>query len=483
MTNQQSSPIELLPEHLDRLDPRILTPKYHRDSLGSGIIHIGVGGFHRSHQAEYLDDLSNDGCREWSITGAGVLPDDSLMSDALLPQAGLYSLITRSRDEEQVRVIGSLVRYLHAYPDIEALTQIMASDSTRIVSLTITEGGYSLSGGGPPPPVFHAIVSALAQRRASGLPPFTVMSCDNILHNGTVARETTQQVAELQSGELAQWIGKEVAFPSSMVDRITPVTEDSDRAHLEAEYGLIDRWPVVAEPFRQWVIEDDFPQGRPPWEEAGALITSDVTPYELLKLRLLNAGHSTIAYLAALAGYDLVDRVVNDQDFGLYLRRFLDEEAGPVLPPVSSIDVEDYKRTLVVRFSNPAIRDQVSRLCLDGSSKFPVFLIPTITAQVAASGPTRLATLALAGWCRYLLGTDDDGQKLAIAADSGLEAATSYARASLNDPVAFLEFADVFPRDLASHQGFRAEFTEALQSLRDKGAQATVGAWARSGPG
>jgi mannitol-1-phosphate/altronate dehydrogenase len=202
----------------------------------------------------------------------------------------------------------------------------------------------------------------------------------------------------------------------------------------------------------------------------------------LLKLRLLNAGHSTVAYLAALAGYGLVDRVVKDQDFALYLRRFLDEEASPVLPHVSGIDVEDYKRTLIKRFSNPAIRDQVSRICLDGSSKFPVFLIPTIAAQVVASGPTRLAALALAGWCQYLLGTDDNGHELDIAADPGLEAATSFARASMDEPAAFLEFAKVFPRDLASQPGFRAEFTGALQSLRAKGAQATVASWARSDP-
>lgn len=482
MNTNKTPPIELSPEHLGQLDPRIRVPRYARDALGDGIVHFGVGGFHRSHQAEYLDDLCNEGCRDWSITGVGVLPGDSLMADALEPQRGLYTLVTRSQHEEQVRVIGSLVRYLHAYPDLTALTDILASASTRLVSLTITEGGYPLTEEGPPSLVFEAMVDALAQRRAEGIAPFTVMSCDNILHNGTVARRATQLVAGSRSAALADWIGEEVAFPNSMVDRITPVTEEADRAHLKAEYGLADRWPVVAEPFRQWVIEDDFAQGRPPWEDAGALITSDVTPYELLKLRLLNAGHSTIAYLAALAGYDLVDRVVKDEDFSLYLQRFLDEEASPVLPPVSGVDVDEYKRTLVERFSNPAIRDQVSRLCLDGSSKFPVFLIPTIAAQIAASGPTRLAALALAGWCQYLLGTDDEGRDLPIAADPGLEVSASYARASVSDPAAFLEHGDVFPDDVARHTGFRAEFTEALGSLRAKGAQATVAAWVRSGP-
>lgn len=482
MTTHRSEPIELSPEHLDQLDPRVRVPSFDRDSLAPGIVHIGVGGFHRSHQAEYLDDLCDDGYEDWSISGVGVLPGDSAMSDALTPQHGLYSLISRSLREEHVRVIGSLVRYVHACPDIGPLTQLMTSESTRIVSLTITEGGYPLSGDDPPAPVFDSIVTALGQRRTIGLPPFTVMSCDNILNNGRVARSAVQLVAEQRSNELAEWIGSEVAFPNSMVDRITPATDNSDRTHLETEYGLIDRWPVVAEPFRQWVIEDSFSQGRPRWEDAGALITADVTPYELLKLRLLNAGHSTIAYLGALAGYEHVDSVMGNPEFALFLERFLDEEASPVLPRVSGVDVADYKRTLIGRFSNPAIRDQVARLCLDGSSKFPIFVLPTIAAQISSGGSTRFAALALAGWCQYLLGVDDSGNEMRLAADPRMKEAQSYARSSLQEAAAFLEFAEVFPKDLASHAGFRSDFADALQSIRIRGSLATVAAWARSDP-
>ena len=482
---QDAHLLELVPEHLSRLDPRIRLPNYDRDLLEPGIVHIGVGGFHRSHQAEFLDDLCNGGLRDWSITGVGVLPNDEAMAQALGAQHGLYTLIARSQHETSVRVIGTLTRYVHAFPDLASLVGIMADPSTRIVSLTITEGGYPVENStgestGAPSPVFEAIVSALERRRSSGIAPFTVMSCDNILRNGTVARTATLAAAEGRGSRLTDWIEREVAFPSSMVDRITPVTEDGDRAFLASEYGVVDRWPVVAEPFRQWVIEDAFSLGRPPWEDAGALLTHDVEPYELLKLRLLNAGHSTMAYLAALAGYELVDEVTTNSDFAGYLKRFLDQEAGPVLPVVSGMDVEAYKLQIVERFSNPAIRDQVSRLCLDGSSKFPVFLMPTIEAQLEGTGSIALAALALAGWCQYLLGTDDAGRSLRIADDPRKDVAIGYAQASLQDPAAFLDFADVFPRKLASHETFRADFRRAISSLRANGAQATVAEWVQA---
>lgn len=479
-------PLDLHPDCLDQLDSRVRVPSYDRESLRPGIVHIGVGGFHRSHQAEYLDDLCDSGLREWSTTGVGILPQDVSMARALQPQKGLYTLITLSQHDTSVRVIGSLVRYVHAFPDVSALARIMQDPSTRIVSLTITEGGYPVDNStgestGAPSTVFEAIVSALEQRRSRGIEPFTVLSCDNILHNGDVARTATLAAAE-RAGELAEWIARDVAFPNSMVDRITPATQDAHRSLLSAEYGLADRWPVVAEPFRQWVIEDTFPAGRPPWEDAGALLTDDVEPYEVLKLRLLNAGHSTMAYLAALAGYTAVDRIMADDDFALYVKRFLDQEAGPVLPAVPGVDIEAYKADIVERFSNPAIGDQVSRLCLDGSSKFPVFLMPTIRAQLRANGNVPLAALALAGWCQYLLGADDAGRLLPVADDPRQDVASRFAAASLREPLAFLDFAAVFPNDVASHQSFRSDFTRALASLRSRGAQTTVAEWVRDAP-
>jgi mannitol 2-dehydrogenase len=275
---------------------------------------------------------------------------------------------------------------------------------------------------------------------------------------------------------------REVAFPSSMVDRITPATTDEDRAGLTSEYGIVDRWPVVSEPFRQWVIEDEFCQGRPPWESAGALITDDVTPYEQLKLRVLNAGHSTLAYLAALAGYELVDQVMEDPWFAGFLTQFLHDEVIPVLPPVPGVDVRAYTEEIIERFSNPAIRDQVSRLCLDGSSKFPTFLMPTIRAQLEGGGPIELSALALAGWCQYLLGKSDSGADLDLAADSKLDSAVAHARSSVTEPAAFLGFTEVFG-EVGSHPRIQEAFVMALISLRQHGSRTTLKEWLANGDG
>ena len=481
----QNGVIDLVPDNLTHLDPRIRVPRYDREQLGAGIVHIGVGGFHRAHQAEYLDDLCNDGLRDWSITGVGVLAGDSQMASALLPQHGLYTLVTRSQEETTIRVIGTIVDYLHAASNLNSLIQLLAAPTTRIVSLTVTEGGYPVdpttgeAASASSSAAFVAIATALDRRRTGGLPPFTVVSCDNILQNGDVTRAATLGAASELVGHDTDWIEREVPFPNSMVDRITPATSDADRKWLQTEYGVHDRWPVVTEPFRQWVIEDRFAAGRPPWEEVGALITADVTPYERLKLRVLNAGHSTMAYLAALAGFELVAKVMADRDFSLYLRRFLDAEAGPVLPPVPGVDVESYKSEVIERFSNPAISDQVSRLCLDGSSKFPTFLLPTIEAQLARGGSIDLSTLALAGWCQYLLGIDDFGHELEIADDPRKERAIEFAQASQDDPLAFLDFSDVFGR-VSEVIRFRESFARALNSLRTVGTRATLGAWLSS---
>ena len=475
--------IELSQRRLDDLDPRIEVPRYDRAHLLPGIVHIGVGSFHRSHLAAYLDDLCNDGLRDWSITGAGVMARDAEMAKVLSAQDGLYTLVTRSRQNITARVIGTIVSYGHAAPQLDALIEALAAPSTRLVSLTITEGGYPVdertgrakdAGSNP---AFRAIAEALNRRRERGDAPFTVMSCDNILHNGNVTRTATLGSADDIDCDLASWIEREVPFPCTMVDRITPATTDEDRALLANEYGLIDRWPVVAEPFRQWVIEDTFAQGRPPWEDAGALLTDDVEPYEILKLRLLNAGHSCIAYLAALAGFERVDEVMADNDFGLYLRRFLDQEAGPVLPVVPGVDVEEYKAQVIERFSNPAIRDRVSRLCQDGSSKIPIFLLPTIEAQLEKGGRVDFSALALAGWCQYLLGSDDRGRTLRIAHDPRKEIAIEHARSSLDDSAAFLGFSEVFDRSLASDPRLLDAFQRALGSLRSIGARATLAEW------
>jgi mannitol 2-dehydrogenase len=484
--NEPGRAIGLSTPNLGRLDPRVVIPTYDRTALGGGIVHIGVGGFHRAHQAVYLDDLCRQGLTDWSITGAGVLPGDAAMATALQSQDHLYTLVTRDGRATTVRVIGSITGYVLATPSLGPLAARLAQPATRIVSLTITEGGYPVDEAtgeflAPPgdalPPAFEALALALRARRDAGSGGFTVLSCDNIMGNGETARTATLGVCALIEPGLEDWVGQNVSFPNGMVDRITPQTADADREFLVAEYGLVDRWPVVAEPFIQWVIEDDFPYGRPPYEDAGVLLTDDVRPYETLKLRILNAGHSTTTYMAALVGHVYIHEIMADPLLARFLQRFHDDEATPSLPPVPGIDVEDYKKVVAERFANPEVRDQVARVCLDGTSKFPKFLSPTIESQLDKGGPVRLSALALAGWCQYLLGTDESGRDIELSADPRLEQARSFAQASRSDPGAFLGFSEVFGQRLPTDPVFRPAFESALRSIREAGVHGTLERW------
>jgi mannitol 2-dehydrogenase len=488
MTSQSrhESSIDLSTTSLGHLDPRIVVPTYDRAALTRSIVHIGVGGFHRAHQAVYLDDLCGQGLADWSISGAGVLPADAAMAEALRPQDHLYTLVTRDVHGTNVRIIGSLVDYVLATPSLEPLVARLAAPETRIVSLTITEGGYPVDEATgaflPPPPdalpaAFDALARALRARRQAGLGGFTVLSCDNIMGNGHTARTATLGVCAMVEPGLEEWVARNASFPNGMVDRITPQTAESDRGFLASEYGLRDRWPVVAETFIQWVIEDDFAYGRPPYEDAGVLLTHDVRPYETLKLRILNAGHSTSTYMAALVGHTYIHEILQDPLLARFMQRFHDDEATPSLPPVPGIDVEAYKRVVRERFANPEVRDQVARVCLDGSSKFPKFLVPTIESQLDKGGPVKLSALALAGWCQYLLGRDEQGRDIVISADPRLDVARQWAEASRAEPAAFLGFSEVFPARLRDDAVFRAAFVEALASIRAAGVHATIERW------
>ncbi len=345
-------------------------PTYDRRDLQVGVVHVGVGGFHRAHQAAYLDELMNRGrALDWAVCGVGVLPGDVLMRDALAAQDHLYTLVVKNPDGSfEARVIGSLVDYLFAPDDSEAVMERMADPATRIVSLTITEGGYNvpaatgafdrsnpdvladLRSPSSPRTVFGLVTEALVRRRSRGLAPFTVMSCDNIQGNGRVARHSFGTFAAMRDPELGRWVEREVPFPGSMVDRITPVTTDEDRREISRRVGLDDRWPVVCEPFRQWVLEDTFVD-RPPLEDVGVTMVDAVEPYELMKLRLLNGSHQALAYFGYLAGYRLVHDVCRDPVFATFVRDYMDVEATPTLDPVPGVDLDTYKADVVARFS------------------------------------------------------------------------------------------------------------------------------------
>ncbi len=460
-------------------------PTYDRDVLTPSIVHIGVGGFHRAHLADYIDELCEAGHTDWSIIGAGIMPSDQAMADALTNQDMLFSLVVRGADTTDVSIVGSLTDFVLAIDDLEPLIATIAAPTTQIVSLTITEGGYPIddSTGAftPDAPTaaahsaFGAIAAGLERRRVEAGGPITVLSCDNILANGKAAATATLGAANLfYDADLVRWITDNVSFPNSMVDRITPTTSDADREWIADEFGLADQWPVITEPFRQWVVEDRFAGKRLPLEDLDVIVTDNVEPYEFMKLRLLNAGHSCLAYLAALEGTETVDAALATPHIKAFLQAFLANEARPTVSAVPGIDLDDYVASLIERFSNPNIGDQIARLCLDGSSKFPKFLFPTIEAQLAQDGPIALSALALAGWCQYLGGATQDGAPIDISADPLKDTAIALAEQSVADPSAFLNFDGVFPASLRDDDRLRSAFTAALQALRSGGVKAAI---------
>ena len=438
---------------------------YDRTSLVPRILHLGVGGFHRSHMALYTDDLAAQG-NDWGIRGAGLLDSDRKMAAALASQEYLYTLVERDSERSNVRVVGSIVDFVL---DAAPFTAAVADENTAILSMTITEGGYSLA---EPNPTLEAIASSLDARRQSGGRPLTILSCDNLPGNGNVARAAIAQVCEARSSELAAFVATNCSFPNSMVDRITPQTTDADRAWLHDDFGIDDAVPVVCEAFRQWVIEDDFVAGRPRYEDVGAVFTDDVHDWELYKLRMLNAAHSCMAYLMALAGVTYVDEAMAIPALRRYLERFLAEESIPTLTPIPGYPAAGYADTVLRRFENTGVRDQIARLCIDGTAKFPSFLIPTIDRQLELGGPVECGALALAGWARYLAVTPAAER----ARDPQGDRAAALAARALEDPQAFLELDDVFTPALRRSDRFREAFERASRDLADRGPLATLGA-------
>jgi mannitol 2-dehydrogenase len=470
----------------------VAVPTYDRSQVRTGIVHLGVGGFHRSHQAMYVDRLLEKGeAGDWGICGVGVLRSDRRMAEVMAAQDCLYTLVVKDADGTwDARVIGSITEYLLAPDDPEAVVEKMAAESTRIVSLTVTEGGYNISAitgefdpahpdvladlqpGAALQTSFGLVTEALVRRRARGLAPFTIVSCDNIQHNGDVARRSFAAFARLRDPDLGTWVDQEVPFPNSMVDRITPATTDEDRAEVTRRFGVEDGWPVVCEPFTQWVLEDRFGLGRPPLEDAGVQLVDDVEPYELMKLRLLNASHQGLAYLGHLAGYRLVHDAAQDPLFRRFLLRYMEDEATPTLRPVPGIDLDHYRRELITRFSNPAIRDTLARLAFDGSERLPKWLLPVVRDNLASGGPVRLSAAVVAGWARYAEGEDEQGAPIDVV-DRRRDALLERARRQRDDPLAFLADPDLFG-DLIDDERFTAEYRAALASLHERGARATL---------
>ena len=476
-------PIRLCASTLDAVARRgVPVPRYDRSRLRPGIVHIGVGGFHRAHLALYTDELAADGS-EWGIVGLGLLATDATMASILASQDHLYTLVEKGNGEPSPKVIGSIVGFAHAAEHDDgsttgradgAVVDLIAAPATSIISMTITEAGYveptagQLAAGQRT--TFDRIVDGLAVRRARDGGPLTILSCDNLPGNGTVARRATLAAAARLDESLRAWIDEGCTFPNSMVDRITPMTADADRAWLRDARGVDDHWPVVAEPFRQWVMEDTFAAGRPRWEDVGALFTDRVHDWELYKLRMLNAGHSCIAYLSALAGITFVDEAMSVPTIRAFLDALLHREALPTLTEIPGHPRAEYIASVLDRFENRGVRDQISRLCIDGSAKFPTFLLPTIARQLELGGPIGRATTALAGWARYLGVVPYEQQSF----DATIDLARLHATKAIGDPVVFLDYAEVFPVTLRESDRFRAEFADAYQRITSQGPLAAM---------
>jgi fructuronate reductase/mannitol 2-dehydrogenase len=434
-------------------------PGYERAALTPAVVHLGVGGFHRAHQAVYLDDLARTGNTAWGVTGVGLR--STTIRDALTPQDWLFTVVERDRHGDRARVVGSLIGYRYAPDDPHAVLELLADRRTRLVTLTITGAGYHVDAAGrfrgddpevradlarPAAPTTAAgyLVEALDRRRRAGLPGFTVLSCDNVPDNGACARAAVLGLARLRDKRLARWIKANVSFPASMVDRITPETDDAARRLVADRFGVRDRSPVVTEPFRQWIVEDDFCQGRPPLELVGVQFVPDVTPYRLMKTRLLNAGHSALGYVGSLAGgYRTASEAMANPLIADYLAVLMREEVAPLLPPVPGVDLVAYQRTVLERFANPRISDQLSRLCGRGSTKMPAYLLPSLLQARQQGRPVLLLTLAVAAWAGYLRGRDLDGRPIDVR-DAHRDLLQARALAGGTDPRPLLALRDVF---------------------------------------
>ena len=469
---------------------KIPIPRYARSSLSPGIIHFGVGNFHRALLAVYLDDLFNKGHdHDWALVGAGVMPSDEAMRQRMAAQDFLTTVVEQDNDLSTAHITGPMVDFISPN-DKPAMMARLCDPSIRIVSLTITEGGYFIDpatgkfnplhpaiahdGAHPhePTTVFGFIVAGLAARRATGIPAYTVMSCDNVPHNGVVTKNAVVGLARLSNPVLADWIKSNVAFPNGMVDRITPATGDRERKICAEVFGVADTWPIFCEEFKQWVVEDNFPSGRPAWEKVGATFVKDVTPYEHMKIRILNGGHAVIAYIAGLLDIHFVHEAMENALVRGFLAKIEHDEIIPTVPPVPNTNLQDYYKLVDRRFSNPKIADTVRRLCLDGSNRQPKFIVPVVADRLKAGKGINGLALESALWCRYCFGTTDSGAVIEPN-DPSWDRLQKIAQAAKTNPSAWLAMSDIYG-DVAHNAEFRDSFVAALNAVWTKGAKATV---------
>lgn len=482
---------------MTRLDDRsaqtlpasVALPAYDRRAVRTGVVHLGLGAFHKAHQAMVYEAALNAGDLRWGTLGASLRSPG--VRDQLAPQSNLYTVTAREGTAERTQLIGGSRGVLVAPEDPSALVTAMADRDVHLVTLTVTEKGYKLDPATGaliekdpdlaadlrslerPRTAPGFIVAALARRRTAGLVPFTTISCDNLPHNGARLRAAVLSLAGHHDPSLRGWIEREGAFPQTMVDRIVPATERADIDALAARIGVVDQAMVKTEPFTQWVIENAFVGERPDFSGLGVQLTDSVAPWEEAKLRLLNGAHSGLAYLGALSGIEFVHQVVEIPSGRAFVEALWDEAVATLSPP-AGLDVPAYRRDLMARFSNSALNHRTRQIAMDGSQKLPQRLLASIAARLERGMAVDTLALAVAAWMRWQEGKDDGGA--AHVVDDPLAARTAGpARLPTADAVAGLLAIDaVFPPALAGHEGFRRALIDALQSLREKGARDTL---------
>jgi mannitol 2-dehydrogenase len=477
---------------LKELADRVAIPNYNRENIKTGIVHIGVGGFHRAHQAMYLDQLLHDKANvNWGICGVALLHFDQKIYNTLKDQDGLYTLVVKELDGTQTkRVIGSIVEYLYAPDGPKTVIEKMANTDVKIITLTITEGGYNLNEAtgefnldnpqiiqdsqnpDAPKTIFGYLTQALKLRKESNNGPVTILSCDNIEGNGHVAKKMLLSYVQFAEPSLLPWIKQNVSFPNSMVDRITPATIATDISQLLETSGIEDQWPVVCESFQQWVIEDNFIAGRPALEKVGVQFVKDVTPFEKMKLGILNAGHSVIGILGALLGYSTIDEAIHNPEIAKFLAIYLDNEVTPTLRNLEGVDLAKYKKTVADRFGNIYIKDQIDRICSETSAKIPKFIMPTVQGQLKLGGSINYGAFVIAAWAIYSLGVNEKNEAINIK-DALQDTLLAKAKLAKDNPAAFIAIEEVFG-NINQSVLFRDAFTRAYHNIESFGVEKCV---------
>lgn len=472
---------------------QVISYSYNREQVKPGILHIGVGNFHRAHEEFYTNRLLEDaGQQGWGICGAMLLPGDERLYNALKKQGNEYTLTVCGRDgKDEAYRIGSLVELIWGVENPDAVIDKIADKDIRIITLTITEGGYNIEKATgefmledesirhdlqhpqSPKTAFGFVAEGLRRRKALGNGPITILSCDNLQHNGDTARKAFCAFFRAQDAELAAWVAENVTFPNSMVDRITPATRPDDIARLNAKNGTDDEAPVYCEDFIQWVVEDKFIAGRPAWEKVGAEFTDDVTAYENMKLSLLNASHTLLSYPSFLSGYRKVDDAMHDERIAKFVRTFMDVDITPYVPAPGNTDLDLYKKTLIERFGNRSVSDQIARLCFDGISKFPVYVMPNLVKMIRDHADLTRVAYLIAAYRHYLkYKTDDKGAAFEIA--EPWMTAEDETLIQSDEPMDFLALSAFHSTDLKASEAFVSLYRKMVDAIRTRGAMSVL---------